>query len=110
MNNRLDQLQRLRSPNGFAERMEQIIQPADEAQRIAIRAALERSHKRFNTARKECGARFATVADSMHAELETLLLPEQQARLNEWRERDREQRRERDRRRYHSKPSPDSPN
>ena len=102
MNTRLDQLKRLRSPGGFTERMEEVIQPTDEAQRAEIRAVLDRSHERFHTAWKECGTRFTALGDSMRAELEPLLTPEQQTRFNEWMERDRKQRHERDKRRSRS--------
>ena len=92
MNYRLGAIDSLREPGGFAERLEAVIQPRDDAQRTAIREALDRSHERFDAIHKSCKSRYAEAADSMRADLHALLTPEQQIRLDAfleqaWRER-----------------------
>ncbi len=88
LNQRLDQLRALRERGGFTERMEEIIQPKDEAQRAAIHAVLERTHERYMLSRRQFFAELAAGRDSLQAELAPLLTPEQQARLDEWFARD----------------------
>jgi hypothetical protein len=110
LNNRLDQLRSLRERSGFSDRMMEVIQPRDDAQRIAIEAVLERSHERYNRARRSFGEDMRVVRDSMEAELLPLLSEEQTARLEEWANRDRDSRRRRgqpgEERRRSDRPSP----
>lgn len=98
-NNRVKEIESLRNRGGFAERMEAVIEPHDEAQRAQIRAVLERAHARYIEDRRSCGAAFAASTDSMRADLAPLLTPEQAERLEAWLSRDRDRdRRERERR------------
>ena len=70
----------------------EVIQPADEAQRVQIRAVLEKAEARFREGRRECRNLFAADRDSMRADLNALLTPDQQTRLDEWLSRDRRSR------------------
>ncbi len=106
LNLRLDQLRALRERGGFTQRVEEVIQPQDEAQREAIHAVLERSHNRFRRAQQRFFAEFSANRDSLRAELAPLLTPDQQARLDEWFARDRRGRRERGRSDRDRRPPP----
>lgn len=97
VNNRLDALRGLRERGGFAERMEEVIQPRDAAQQAEIRAVLEASHERFEAMRRRHREEFRANRDSLRAELAPLLSPDQQTRLDEWFSRDRSPRRRRPR-------------
>lgn len=74
----------------ISDMYEEVIQPTDEAQRTQIRAVLEQSETRFRSVRKECGEQFSASRDSMRTNLNALLTPDQQTRLDEWLERDRD--------------------
>lgn len=95
INNRMEELRSLRERRGFSDRMIEVIQPRDDAQRTAIEAVLERSHARYNRARSAFGEDMRAVRDSMETELLPLLSEDQKARLEEWANRDRRHRRQR---------------
>ncbi len=88
VNNRLDQLEKMRRPGGFADKLIQVIEPTDEAQDAQIRAALDRSHERFEAIRRECRGLYVAHRDSMRADLAPVLTSDQQTRLDEWFSRD----------------------
>ena len=75
---------------GIIAMFEEVIQPTDEVQRAQIRAVLEQTETRFRDARHECRDHFIAARDSMRADLNALLTPGQQARLDEWLKRDRD--------------------
>lgn len=113
INNRMEELRSLRERRGFSDRMIEVIQPRDNAQRTAIEAVLERSHERYNRARRSFGEDMRTVRDSMEAELLPLLSEDQKTRLEEWATRDRKLRQRRgqsgdERRRPDHRPPPPS--
>lgn len=95
VNHRLEELRTMRNPKGFSDKLEHVIEPTDDAQRAQIHAVLERSEARFSTAGHTCGGLFRTAADSMRTELDPLLTPAQQTRLDEWLAKDRRSQRER---------------
>ncbi len=92
VNNRLDQLRALRSRGGFTGMLERVIEPTDEAQRAQIRAVLEGSEARFSEALRECRGFHSAARDSMRADLDSVLTPAQQTRLDQWLSRDRRSR------------------
>ena len=75
---------------GISDMFEEVIQPTDDAQRTQIRAVLEQTEARFRAGRRECRDLFMASRDSMRADLNALLTPAQQARLEKWLERDRD--------------------
>ena len=75
---------------GMTDLFEEVIQPTDEAQRAQIRAVLEQTETRFRDARRECRDHFVAARDSVRANLNALLTPDQQTRLDEWLKRDRD--------------------
>lgn len=93
VNNRMDQLKALRERGGFAARIEAVIQPQSEAQRQAIHDVLLRSQERFDALRRAYYQNLRAGRDSMRAELDSLLTPDQQARLDAWFARDHRMRR-----------------
>ena len=80
--------------------LERVIEPTDEAQRERIRAILEEAGTRMSELRREHFTELKTVIDSTRARLDSLLTPEQKARLEAWFARDRQRFRS-DRRRRH---------
>jgi hypothetical protein len=73
-------VQHMRTPEGFVERFERIIQPAEE-QKKEIRSILMKHHKEMMQFHHEFPARM----DSLKKELDTVLTEEQRKRLqNEW--------------------------
>ena len=75
---------------GITDMFEEVIQPADDAQRTQIRAALEQTEVRFREIRRECRDQFVASRDAMRADLNPVLTPAQQPRLDEWLKRDRD--------------------
>ena len=71
-----DRAARIRTPHGFANRMERIIQP-DESQREAVREILLRHADRFSQFHDQ----FAALADSLKKDLDPILTEEQKLRL-----------------------------
>ena len=92
VNNRLDELKAMRSRGGFTGMLERVIEPTDEAQRAQIRAVLEGSEARFSEALRECRGFHSAARDSMRADLDSVLTPAQQNRLDQWLSRDRKSR------------------
>ena len=92
VNNRLDELKAMRSRGGFTGMLERVIEPTNEAQRAQIRAALEGSEARFSEALRECRGFHSAARDSMRADLDSILTPAQQTRLDQWLSRDRKSR------------------
>jgi hypothetical protein len=71
-------VERMRTPQGLAERMEKIIQP-DDTNREAVREVLRKHAARFS----EYHEGFAALADSLHKDLDPILTDEQKQRM-EW--------------------------
>ena len=92
VNHRLDELKAMRSRGGFTGMLERVIEPTDEAQRAQIRAVLEGSEARFSEALRECREFHSAARDSMRADLDSILTPAQQTRLDQWLSRDRKSR------------------
>lgn len=78
---RVERIRAMRTPAGFVERMERVIQPESEAQRAAIRPLLEEAgadvHRITRSSRQELRA----TLRELRADLAPLLTEEQQARL-----------------------------
>jgi len=92
VNLRRDELKAMRSPGGLTGMLERVIEPTDEAQRAQIRAVLEGSEARFSEALRECRGFHSAARDSMRADLDSVLTPAQQNRLDQWLSRDRKSR------------------
>jgi hypothetical protein len=84
MDQRMERLNRLRSPDGFAERMEQVIVPRNAEQQARIRVVLERTSDRFDALHRSYRSQRGATMDSMRTELAPLLAPDQQDRLDAW--------------------------
>jgi hypothetical protein len=76
----------LRTPQGFAERMEEIIDP-DETQVEALRTILARYGEDFDKVASRHRTEMQELIDSLHAELDTILTVEQKERLEQRRHR-----------------------
>jgi hypothetical protein len=72
----------LRTPRGFADRLEEIIQP-DETQVATLRPILVRYGEDFDEVFSRHRREMHDMIDSLHAELDTVLTDEQKARLEE---------------------------
>jgi hypothetical protein len=70
--------QRMRTPEGFMERFEQVIQPTDE-QRTEIRKILQRHYERMMQQQNA----FRESMDTFKKDLDSLLTSEQRERLQE---------------------------
>jgi len=79
-------LEKLRTREGFASRMEQDIRP-DASQVEPIREVLTKYASRFEAINGQYHVAMAALADSLHQELAPLLTAEQKARLEEGRRR-----------------------
>lgn len=80
---RLGQLNDLRTPRGFSRVLEETIQPANAAQREELQAALQQGGRRLVRLRRQHRQETRALVDSLRAEIEPLLTPEQQKRLDE---------------------------
>lgn len=69
---------RMRTPDGFIERFERIIEPTEE-QREAIRKLLEKHHEKLIRFRRD----FPAMMDSLRKDMDAILTEEQKARLRE---------------------------
>ena len=78
----------LRTPKGFSERLEEIIEP-DESQVDALRAVLARYGEDFDEVASRHRSEMKEMFDSLSADLDTLLTDEQKARLEKRRGRRR---------------------
>lgn len=87
-NRRAEKIRDARERGGVVRLMENVIQPVDEAQRAQLRAALEKSEDRFSAARRECRENLGAQRDSLLADLDLLLNPDQRERVREWLSRD----------------------
>lgn len=92
-NRRAEKIRDTRERGGMVRLMETVIQPVDEAQRAQLRAALEKSEDRFNVARRNCREILGAQRDSLLADLDLLLNPDQRERVREWFSRDRSKKR-----------------
>ena len=88
-NRRAEKIRDARERGGVVRLMETVIQPVDEAQRAQLRAALEKSEDRFSAARLDCREILEAQRDSLLADLDLLLNPDQRERVREWFSRDR---------------------
>ena len=91
--NMFDKMSALRSPEGFAERFERIIDP-NESQKEKIREILQFHFQKMHNQSSEFRQRFMQLNDSLRAELDPILNDEQKDRLNKMEERFREHGRE----------------
>ena len=82
-NRRLDRLVEMRSGRGMAYFLEEVVRPESPEQREQIRAVLEAAGTRFAVEMEGSSDRMRQLADSVRAELEPLLTPEQRERLDE---------------------------
>lgn len=71
-----------RTPKGFADRFEEIIEP-DESQVDALRAILARYGENFDEVASRHRGEMKDMIDSLSAELDTLLTDEQRERLEQ---------------------------
>ena len=76
----------LRTPKGFAERLEEIIRP-DEDQAKDLRPVLAEYGEHFDEVMSRHQDEIKDLIDSLHAELDTILTDEQKDRLEERRRR-----------------------
>lgn len=72
----------LRTPKGFAERLEEIIKP-DQNQVKVLRPVLVRYAESFDDVASRHRSEVKDMIDSLHAELDTILTDEQKGRLEE---------------------------
>jgi hypothetical protein len=72
----------LRTPKGFAERLEEIIQP-DASQVDALRPILAKYGEDFDEVASRHRSEMKDMIDSLNAELDTILTDQQKERLEE---------------------------
>ena len=77
-----DRITRFRKPEGFVNRIENIIEP-DSIQQVVIRTILLNHHKRIRVVSEQYHVEMKALIDSLKNELKPILTPEQQERLNE---------------------------
>ena len=82
-NRRLERLVEMRSARGLVYFVEEVVRPESPEQLEEIRAVLEAAGPRFAAEMQGSRERMRQLTDSVRAELEPLLTPEQRARLNE---------------------------
>jgi hypothetical protein len=85
----MDRILAGRSPEGFAERFEKIIDP-DESQKEKIREVLNLHFERMHGQSLEFRNHFGELRDSLRADLEPILTDEQIKRFDEMEEKFRE--------------------
>jgi hypothetical protein len=85
----IDRIAELRSPEGFMERFERIINPS-ESQKDKIREILNTHFERVHNQSLKFRDQFAELNDSLRIELEPILNDEQKERLDKMTERFRE--------------------
>jgi hypothetical protein len=76
----------LRTPRGFSQRLEEIIEP-DDSQAEALRTVLARYGEDFDEVASRHRSEVKDLIDSLNAELDTILTPEQKERLEKHRRR-----------------------
>ncbi len=84
-----DKMSALRSPEGFAERFERIIDPS-ESQKEKIREILQFHFQKMHNQSTEFRQRFMQINDSLRAELDPILNDDQKERLDKMERRFRE--------------------
>ena len=85
----MDRIAKLRNPEGFMERFEQILDP-DDSQKEKIRYILQNHFERMHNQSLEFRERFMNFNDSLRTELDPILNDEQKERLDKMEERMRE--------------------
>ena len=78
---RFDRLRRLRSPGGFEQMIERVVEPNSPEQRREIEQVVSRSAQRLDSLRARHWRELRTVIDSMRTDLEPILTDEQEAAL-----------------------------
>lgn len=81
---RIAEFYRMRTPAGFIERIESIVEPTSAQQRDQIRPACRHAADRMSDISSYAHQRRAEVVDSMQASLRPLLTAEQAVRLDAW--------------------------
>ena len=87
--NMFDKMSALRSPEGFVERFEKIIDPSD-SQKEKIRYILQLHFERIHSQSQQFRNHFIELSDSLRADLDPILNEEQKERLDKMEERFRE--------------------
>ena len=81
---RTERMRELGRPDGFAAHMEEIIRPRDEAQRAALRPALDATARRNGEIIRAAHVQLRAELDSMRARVAPLLDDAQRARLDDF--------------------------
>lgn len=95
---RAEQLRETRERGGVTRFFARVLQTEDEALNSNVRRAIEEGEERFRQIREQCGDSLDAARSAMMAELDTLLTPEQQERLEHYRQRAGRDRRDHGRR------------
>ena len=82
-----DRLKKLRDPQGFANALEEVIQPSDE-QKEKLMPILEGFQSEMERMRNKARKEMTQVMDSLRIELEQILTDEQFIKLQEYLEKD----------------------
>lgn len=91
---RVEQIRETRERGGVTRFMARVLETEDAALNANVRRAIEEGEERFRRIRAQCGDSLNAARNSMMAELDTLLTPEQQERLEHWQQRTRRGRRD----------------
>ena len=97
-NRRADQLRETRERGGVTRFFARILQTEGEALNADVRRAIEEGEERFRRIRAQCGDSLGVARSAMMAQLDTLLTPEQQELLQQYRQRTGQGRQDRGRR------------
>ena len=97
MNARIAEIRSLRSPEGFENRMEEVLGPLDAKTREEVEAILRETRERLRELRRAQFRQVRAIMDSTRERLDPLLTEEQQTRLRDMIERDPFRRGSRDR-------------
>lgn len=89
----IDRISELRSPKGFAERFERIIDPS-ESQKEKIQHILQSHFERMHNHSLKFRNEFMKLNDSLRADLDPILTDEQKKRLDKMKERMKEHERQ----------------
>jgi hypothetical protein len=89
----IDRIAELRSPEGFMDKFEKIINP-DESQKEKIRYILQNHFEKMHNQSLEFRDRFKNLNDSLRADLNPILNDEQKERLDKMTERFRQHERD----------------
>ncbi len=93
-NRRAEALRETRERGGVTRFMARVLETEDEALNANVREAIEEGEERFRRIRAQYRDSLDVARSDMMAELDTLLTPEQQERLEQWRQRTRRDRRD----------------